>query len=56
MAQPVDVEIGDKATIPRDRARDVEMDTIQTNSRYFTFLGKTSDAEGEEGRELVLSD
>jgi hypothetical protein len=42
MAQPVDVEVGDKVMIPSDRARDrdVEMDTIQTNSRYFYFSSR----------------
>jgi len=49
MAQPVDVEIGDKVMVPTERARDVEMDTIQTNSRYFTFLRTPSNVEGEEG-------
>jgi hypothetical protein len=40
MAQPVDVEVGDKVMVGSDRARDrdVEMDTIQTNSRYLAFL------------------
>jgi hypothetical protein len=53
MAQPVDVEVGDKVMVPTDRARerDVEMDTIQTNSRYFTFLFEPSHYQRERESE-----